>query len=264
MISLGQTAQELTRMNPWWRAGELYLRYGGFPASVAAVHAAQPVPDWFVNDIFNVIHDDAFASGSLNESQTAALVARLWESVTTPANMSTMACDVGVSADVVARHIGYPRDAYLLWACPQKAERGWVPRERAPDELYAIDPLVARLAHLRNPARPDIDIAALAEMQVGMALRRAIAVTGRPWTGEEPVFYVRTPNRKEIDFASEAFAGTAVEGKYIESGKWRGEAVTVDASGLAGVLTTRNVLDGTNSDEAWAVPAAILTALIDT
>lgn len=265
--STGRDAYEASL--PWLdelvRLWELYLRYGGFPASVAAVHAAQPIPEWFVNDIFNVIHEDAFASGSLNESQTATFVARLWESVTGPANMSTIARDVGITPDVVARHVGYLRDAYLLWACPQKAERNWVPRERAPDKLYAIDPLVARLAHLRNQARPDIDVTALAEMQVGMALRRAIAATGRPWTDEEPVFYLRTPTRKEIDFVSEALGGTAVEGKYIESGKWRGEAATVDASGRAGILTTRNVLDCSGPhDQAWAVPAGILTALIDT
>ncbi|MHB1738670.1 MAG: hypothetical protein ACYCXA_04155 [Actinomycetes bacterium] len=33
----------------------------------------------------------------------------------------------------------------------------WTPRERAQDKVYAVDPLVARLAHLRNPDRADID-----------------------------------------------------------------------------------------------------------
>ena len=253
---------------PWLddlvRLWELYLLYGGFPASVAAAFGAQPVPGWFVNDIFHVIFEDAFASSSLNESQTASFVARLWESITSPANMATIAADVGISHDVVARHIAYLRDAYLLWACPQKAEKDWVARERAQDKLYAIDPLVARLAHLRNLARPDVDTTALAEMQIGMALRRSVAASGRAWASEESVFHLRTPNRKEIDFVSEALCGIAVESKYVETGKWRSEAATVEASGFTGILTTRNVLDCADPDSAWAVPSAVLAALVDT
>jgi hypothetical protein len=52
--------------------------------------------------------------------------------------------------------------------------------------------------------------------------------------------------------------------QYIETGRWRGEAVTVKASDWAGVLTTRNVLDCTDPADAWAVPAGILAALVDT
>lgn len=245
------------------RLWELYLGYGGFPPSVAAAKAAQPVPDWFVNDIFSVIHRDAFANGNLNESQTIAFMNRLWDSLASTTNMSNIAADVSISHDVATRHISYLRNAYLLWACPQKHNDRWVALERAPDKLYAIDPIVARLGYLRNPGRPDVDITALAEMQIGMALRRAIAATGRTWTEEEPVFYVRTATRKEIDFVSEALAGAAVEGKYIESGRWRSEARTVEASDFAGILTTRNVLD-CSGEGAWAVPAGMLAVLIDT
>ena len=78
------------------------------------------------------------------------------------------------------------------------------------------------------------------------------------------LFYHRTKSRKEIDFVGEPLAGTAVEGKYIETGRWRGEAVTVKASAWAGVLTTRDVLDCTDQGGAWAVPAGILAALVDT
>jgi hypothetical protein len=51
---VGRNAYEA--LIPWLddlvRLWEHDLLYGGFPASVAAVHAAQPVPQWFVNDIF--------------------------------------------------------------------------------------------------------------------------------------------------------------------------------------------------------------------
>jgi uncharacterized protein len=74
----------------------------------------------------------------------------------------------------------------------------------------------------------------------------------------------RQAERHHIDFVGEPLAGTALEGKYIETGRWRGEAVTVKASDWAGVLTTRNVLDCTDPAGAWAVPAGILAALVDT
>jgi hypothetical protein len=109
-----------------------------------------------------------------------------------------------------------------------------------------------------------VDATILTEMQVGLALRRATFAGGWPWTADEVIFYHRTKSRKEIDFVGEPLAGTAVEGKYNETGRWRGEAATVVASDWTGVLTTRNVLDCADPADAWAVPAGILAALVDT
>jgi predicted AAA+ superfamily ATPase len=253
---------------PWLddlvRLWEVYLQYGGFPAAVAAARQAQPVPAWFVDDLFSVLHRDAFAASRLSESQTSALVARLWASIGSPANTNSIGVDVGISHDAVARHVGYLRDSYLLWSCPQSADESFIRRERSAEKLYAIDPVIARLAHLRNPARSDLDVTLLAEMQTGMALRRATFEGGWPWTADEVIFYHRTRSRKEIDFVGEPLAGVAVEGKYIETGRWRGEAATVAASSWLGVLTTRNVLDCSGQADVWAVPAGMLAALVDT
>jgi hypothetical protein len=41
-------------------------------------------------------------------------------------------------------------------------------------------------------------------------------------------------------------------------------AATVSASDWRGLLTTRNVLHCGVLDDAWAVPAAVLAALVDT
>lgn len=243
---------------------ELYLGYGGFPAAVAAARSGQPAPEWFIDDLFAVIHRDAFANSRLSESQTNALVSRLWQSMGTPVSLTKIGADLGLAPDVVARHVRYLRDAYLLWTCPQRADKAFVPRERSQSKLYAVDPLIARLAHLRTPERPDIDTTLLAEMQIGMALRRGVLATGRRWNSEEPLFYERTPTRKEIDFVGEALDGSAVEGKYVETGRWRREAATIEASRWKGILTTRNVLDCSYNDRAWAVPAGILAALTDT
>lgn len=263
-----EASQAYSMALPWLddlvRLWEVYLQYGGFPASVAAARQAQPIPGWFIDDLFAVLFRDAFASSRLSESQTSALVARLWAGMGSPVNTSRIGADVDVSHDAVARHIGYLRDSYLLWSCPQTADGAYIRRDRTPEKLYAIDPVIARLSHLRNRARPDVDTTILTEMQIGLALRRATFASGWPWTADEVIFYHRTKSRKEIDFVGEPLAGTAVEGKYTETGRWRGEAATVTASDWAGLLTTRNVLDCGDPTDPWAVPAGILAALVDT
>jgi hypothetical protein len=118
--------------------------------------------------------------------------------------------------------------------------------------------------HLRNVARPDIDPTVLTEMQIGVAIRRRQVAEGASWTGEDRLFYWKTPSRKEIDFVSEDLGGSAIEGKYTETDRWRGESATLNASEWKGILATRNVLDTTQRDKAWAVPAAFLAFLIDT
>jgi hypothetical protein len=156
--SIGCDAYQTTL--PWIddlvRLWETYLLDGGFPVSVAAARVGQPVPRWFVEALFDVIHRDAFRASSLDTTQASSLLSRLWASITTPANLSAIASAVGVTQPTVARHINYLRDSYLLWRCPQ-LDREWVPKDRAADKLYPIDPLVARLGHLRNDARHDID-----------------------------------------------------------------------------------------------------------
>ncbi|HEY5246184.1 MAG TPA: hypothetical protein VIJ60_10995, partial [Acidimicrobiales bacterium] len=171
--------------------------------------------------------------------------------------------DVGVTQDLVTRHVGYLRNAYLLWHCPQKADRTWTGRLRAQDKLYAVDPLVSRLPHLRNQAHGDPDPTVLTEMQIGMSVHRAAYAAGTPWADDQFLFYVRTPTRKEIDFVGEPLAGVALEGKYTEGGGWKGESTTVETSAWDGILITRNVLDCTGPS-AWAVPAGLFAYLVDT
>jgi len=260
-------AEAYQAASPWLddlvRLWQLYLLYGGFPAAVAAARANQPIPEWFIDAMFSVIHRDAFSKTSLDEGQTSALTARLWRSTSTPLNLRSVGDDLGLPHTTVARHVEYLRDAYLLWTCPQLA-REWLPRQRAQDKVYPIDPFIGRLTHLRSASRDDLDPTVLAEAQVGMALRRATMRQGGSWTSDHSLFYLRTTTRKEIDFVGESLGGAAVEGKYTDSGRWAGEAATVAASTYRGVLTTRSVLDLTGgADGPWAVPAAVLAVLID-
>jgi predicted AAA+ superfamily ATPase len=252
---------------PWLddlvRLWELYLNYGGFPRSVAAAASGLPIPQPFVDDLFNVISGDAFKNSRLSTSAEMALIERLWSSMASPANLTEVGRDIDVSHELVRRHVSYLEDSYLLWRCPQRQDDQWLPRDKAQDKIYAIDPIVARLAHLRNPARVDIDPTVLTEMQIGMALRRSIVRADPTALNDEFLFYERTPTRKEIDFVARALSGAAVEGKYVEDGKWHGEVVTVNASAWKGILATRNVLD-MDTDPSWAVPASFLAYSLDT
>jgi uncharacterized protein len=262
---LGRSAFEA--LLPWLddlvRLWEMYLAYGGFPRAVAAAVRGTTIPSGTIDDLFNVIAGDAFRSSRLGVATEMALLERLWRSMASPANLSKVASDIGVSHDIVARHVGYLHDAYLLWRCPQRDHDEWIGRPRAQDKLYAIDPLVARLPHLRNAARADIDPTVLTEMQIGMAIRRSTIRSNPTALQDDFVFHVRTPSRKEIDFVAEDLAGAAIEGKYCEDGSWYAEAATVNASPWNGILATRNVLD-LDDDRAWAVPAGILAYALDT
>ena len=99
---------------------------------------------------------------------------------------------------------------------------------------------------------------------LGVAVRRAATDLGHSWSGDEFLFYHRTPARKEIDFVSQLLGGAAIEGKFIEDGTWKSDAATVDASEWKGLLATRNMLDTSEPEKAWAVPSGVLAYLIDT
>jgi predicted AAA+ superfamily ATPase len=252
---------------PWLdgltRAWEQYLLYGGFPRSVSALLDGQPIPASFVDDLFDVVSADVFKNSRLPAVSEMALLERLWESIATPANLTSIGEDVNINNQVVTRHIEYLRDAFLLWACPQRHDDKWLPKPKSQNKLYANDPLIARLPHLRNPARPDLDPTVLTEMQIGMAIRRRVLADRAAAGNDEFLFYARTPTRKEIDFVSEDLGNVAIEGKYTDRGSWRSEAATVNASEWDGILVTKNVLDVTDADTAWAVPAGILAYFLD-
>jgi predicted AAA+ superfamily ATPase len=249
----------LDQMVPLW---ERYLQYGGFPVAVAAAHHGTAVPESFLEDMFNVIYRDAFAGSQLSQTTTSSLVERLMAAMASPLNVAKAAEDVGISSERLRRHLEYLRDAYLVWHCPQKDDGAWKPRDKSQDKVYAIDPLVARLAHLRSPQRDDVDLTVLTEQQLGLAIHRNAYAHGVPWTSEAFLFHLRTPSRKEIDFVSDRLAGVALEGKYTESSRWARESATVEASEWDGILATRSVLD-TTTRPTWAVPAAILAYLVD-
>lgn len=244
------------------RLWEMYILNGGYPRVVAALRAGQPLPRDFLHDLFSVISADTFNKSRLTTPKAMALIERVWASLGTPINLSKIGSELGISHEVVQRHIAYLENAYLAWRCPQRDLDAWLARERAQDKVYAIDPIVARLAHLQNSSRADVDLTLLSEMQLGMGVRRRILRDDPAVLTDEFLFHLRTPARKEIDFVSDALAGIALEGKYSEDGRWRSDAATITASPWGGILATRNVLD-VRDEKVWAVPSAVLAYLVD-
>ena len=253
---------------PWLgdlsRLWDLYLQYGGFPQSVAAAYAGVAIPSGFVDDVFNVVFRDVLRESQASETAATDLFSRLMAGMASPTNQRQVGEDVAMSHQTVARHIAYLVNGYLAWSCPQKHESRWLPLPKAQAKVYAVDPLIARLPHLRRPTRPDVDATVLNEMMVGMAIRRAASDAGHAWSGDEFLFYARTRTRKEIDFVSQLLGGAAIEGKFIGDGTWKGEAATLDASPWKGILATQSVLATTDPHRAWAVPSGLLAYLIDT
>jgi predicted AAA+ superfamily ATPase len=268
-LHTAQAAEQYASLVPWldtlvsiW---ELYLLYGGFPRMVASIKRGEMGDAPFVNDLFEVVAGDVFKNSRLTSFVETQLLERLWGSLATPTNLNSIAGALDISKDTVKRHIEYLRDAFLLWYCPQKQSDSWQPRKGAQDKLYAIDPVIARLAYLRNSTTSDIDITALSEMQIGLAVRRRIASNSPSASTDMPLYYLRNGAANEIDFVSTYLEPCAIESKYTESGRWLSESRALAASEFDGIVATRNVLDTSGADNApWAVPTAILAYLLDT
>lgn len=242
---------------------ETYLNYGGFPAATAAAKAGKAIEPSFIKAIFDVIQKDAFRTSQLSTPTSLALQERIWQGLANPFNVSSVAKDIGIKNEAVITHLRYLSDAFLSWECPKLNPGSWLPLQKSQSKIYAIDPLIARLPHLINPHRQDVDPTLLSEMQIGMALRRRLIAGNMLIALDDLVFYFTSTTRKEIDFVSPHLGGVALEGKYVQTGHWKAEAATVEASIWKGILVTRNQLD-ISGTESWAVPAAILCYLLDT
>jgi predicted AAA+ superfamily ATPase len=243
---------------------EIYLSFGGFPQAVAAYLRGGTIEP-LTQALFDVIQRDVFGTSAITERQTLSLLARVRENLCSPLNSTTLAQDLGVSTDTLTRRLDDLARAYLLWPCPQSDQLA--PRLRARSKWYFTDPLLARLAHLRNPIHPAPDLTQLTEMELGNVLQRNLEASwpGR-YAGFDQVLFERTPTRKEIDFVGPALDPVAIEAKYTDSGRWVAEAASLNSSPHLGVVATRSVLDtaATSAERSWAVPASYLAYCLDT
>ncbi|NEE02604.1 ATP-binding protein [Phytoactinopolyspora halotolerans] len=246
-------------------AWETYLHYGGYPQAAVAAKAGQEVPEELLDTLFDVVFRDAFDDTGLSELDTSALLSRMAKGLASPVNISSVAADCDLAMETTKRRLDDLVNNYLLWPCHQ-VDAMLQPRRRGQRKMYFTDSLLARLAHARNTAWTPPDLTALVEQQIGLALIRGLEADDPGHLHEhDRIAFHRTETGSEVDFVGAGLAGAALEGKYTETGKWVGDARTVNASPWAGVLATRNVLDTSARDNAaWAVPAAMLAYLVDT
>jgi uncharacterized protein len=239
-------------------AWESYLRSGGFPRAVGDLLARGDVTPGFARDLWDVIRGEAIRATSLGEADLVSLLARLAQGLASPLNASAVGRDVGLSSHhAVGDRVNDLAFAFQVWRC-HRTGAGGRPSTAAQRKVYFLDPLLARLAHVLNPAYPAPDVTKLSEQQIGLALARASA-DGRAErfvAGEAPM-YERTATGREIDFVGPN--QVPMESKYVER-SWRQEARTLAAAHGRGILATRNVLD--TDGAVWAVPACILAWLL--
>jgi uncharacterized protein len=245
------------------RAWQSYLRIGGFPRAVSDFVRTADVSPAFVEALWAVIAGDGFQGAGIGDGEAVAFLERLAIGLTDPLNASAVARDVGFSDHHrVEARVDALEVALMVWRCHRIA--GELPNLRAQEKVYFVDPLIARLAHLRDDRRWAPDDSLLTEQQLGLTLLRSGGDRGAGSLLEaSTVMYERTPSRAEIDFVGPRL-GVPFESKYVD-GPWRRSARTLRARSKGGVLATRTVFEledrgGTNP--VWAVPVGILGWLL--
>ncbi len=243
-------------------AWQSYLRIGGFPRAVRDFAVQADVSEGFAQALWDVIAGDAFQRPGMSDGEAMSFLERLVAGLSSPLNASAVARDVGLSdhhrVDDRIDSLGF---ALMAWRCHQS--RSGLPNLRAQEKVYLVDPLIARLPHLRDARRRDPDDSQLSEQQLGILLLRAAGGQGPgKLLDASTVMYEKTASGAEIDFVGQDL-GIAFEGKYVD-GPWRRAAATVRAGG-GGIFATRTVFDlrdGLEQSPVWAVPAGMLGWLL--
>ncbi len=245
-------------------AWQSYLRIGGFPRAVSDFVESADVGAGFLRALWDVIAGDAFQSTGMTEAEVATFLERLLVGLGSPVNASALAREVGLSDNHrVNDRVDALSFALMAWRCHQA--RDGLPNLRAQEKVYFLDPLIARLPHLRDGRRRDPDDSQLTEQQLGVLLLRAAGGGPEALLEAGTVMYERTSSDAEIDFVGPDLE-IAFEGKYVD-GPWRRAAQTIRSRYERGVMVTRTVLDTSESDgrrRVWAVPAGIVGWLLTT
>jgi predicted AAA+ superfamily ATPase len=254
----------LYELEPWGHtladAWELYLEVGGFPRAIGEFVRDGAISAGFIQGLWDVLAGDAIRSTSMSQTEVMAFVERLVQALCAPVNVSSVAQDVGMSGhQAVQARIQDLVSAFLAWHC-YRIQDGR-PNTAAQRKLYFVDPLIARLPHLRNPAYTPPDISWLNEQQVGLALARAVSFTEpAAFLESDRLMYERTSTGAEIDFVGLEL-DVPFECKYTDA-KWRREAQTMEARHGQGVMVTRSPYLVEADARIWAVPASMLAWLV--
>lgn len=238
---------------------ERFLHVGGMPRAVADWAAEREISEEFSDAVWDVIHGDALAGEEWAGLQSEQLLAGLAGSLTSLLNVDATSRDVGVHRDAIVRRLTRLQQAYLVWPC-FRGQNG-APDLGAQAKRYFIDPLHARLAHIRTPARRSPDFTQLTEQQIGVALlARMEADRPGSFSAYASLLHERTRTGAEIDFVGPELRGLPWEGKYTE-GAWKRASQTAFTAYGRCVLATRDVNE--RDGDRRAVAAPLLALLID-
>ncbi len=149
-----EAERAISALEPWSDAladaWELFLDVGGFPRAVGEHVGDGAVSDGFVQGLWDVVLGDAIRAAPMSEADVAALLDRLAQNLGSPINASRIARDVGLPGHQAAlNRIEDLVRAFLAWRCHRI--RDGRPNTAAQRKLYFVDPLIAQLAHRRNP-----------------------------------------------------------------------------------------------------------------
>jgi uncharacterized protein len=259
-----QAEQAISALEPWSDtladAWELFLDIGGFPRAVGELVGSGGVSDGFIQGLSDVVLGDAMRTTSMSDTDVMALLDRLVANLCSPINASRIARDLGLAGHQLTNdRIEDLVRAFLAWRCHRI--RDGRPDTAAQRKLYFIDPLIAQLAHRRNPSFPAPDAAKLTEQQVGLALARAGSRGATAaFVQTDRVMYERSRTGAEIDFVGVDLE-VPFECKYTD-GNWRKAALTMKARHGRGVMVTRSPLLTGAQEPIWAVPAGMLIWLL--
>jgi predicted AAA+ superfamily ATPase len=259
------TERAIVALEPWSDAladaWELFLDVGGFPRAVGELLGEGAVSDGFVQGLWDVVLGDAIRAAPMGEADVAALLDRLARNLCSPINASRVARDVGLAGHQAAiNRIEDLVRAFLAWRC-HRIGQGERPQTAAQRKLYFVDPLVARLAHRRNPNFAAPDTSKLTQQQIGLALARAVSLHApATFVQTDRLMYERTDTGAEIDFVGPDLE-IPFECKYSDAG-WRREAATMKARHGRGVIVTRSPLQTGADEPIWAIPAGMLAWLL--
>lgn len=255
----------LTDLGTSW---DIYCRVGGYPRAIADFLTLGEHSDQFVQDLWSVIEGDALQQPGFvtTPTQTSLLIDGLTSRLAQPVSVRALTEQVGFeSHHTLESRMSLLEQALLTWRC-YPARRGRLyaaPKEQY--KYYFVDPLLARLASIRNPGAFATDTAIVTEQQIGhLLLRRRETESEGAVVDFTHLLFLRTPNDREVDFLAAWSDGVAFESKYSE-GRLGRDTLTSRAEIQAGAI--RGVVFATRGElrlegDVWMVPAGILGWLL--
>lgn len=191
-------------------------------------------------------------------TEAIALIGRLASNLASPVNLTSLAEDVGLRDNQRATdRMNGLAENFLGWRCYR--EDDGVPAPKAQRKFYFMDPVLARLASIRNPSYREPDDAKITEQQIGLALHRATAISDPAlFIAAQTVMYQRKRSGDEIDFVGPTLGGP-FEGKYVDVG-WKPQTKGMLSRYGRGIMATRTAFD--LSGPVKAIPASIIAWLL--